>query len=98
MTEDYTRIRNGLAITRFQSDKITYDEENECWSVPSQTNIGKTYEVFHSNRKGWICTCMDYVQNVSRQQNRKCKHIWAVAGKLRSLQQQEEEESTKWKI
>lgn len=80
--EDYTRIRKGLAITQFQNDKIIFDEEEQCWQVPSQTVVGNTYQVYNSVHKGWMCTCMDFVQNVSTQQNRKCKHIWAVAAKL----------------
>ena len=57
---------------------VEYDEVEECYIMPSETDrTVKEYEVYFSRQKEkWICNCKNWC--ISKQYRGYCKHIGLV--------------------
>jgi len=50
--------------------------EDEIIKIDVRTWQIKDYMIFHSDSKGWLCDCMDFVMNIEDNgKTKECKHI-----------------------
>jgi hypothetical protein len=70
-----------------QGENMIEEVDAQTFYVKSSDPDKDPYMVFNSEKKSWLCDCMDFVMSLTdTETNPKCKHIKMVQEKLLKYQ------------